>query len=444
LILEFVPVIERSQVRDHARQRRARISLPRNPGYGCRMTDILKPRDARDIEAAVQWALGEGKALELVGCGSKRAVGRPSQSDMTLDLSGLAGVTLYEPEELVLSAKAGTPMAEIEKLIAESSQQLAFEPMDLGPLLGGSAGGGTIGGTIAANLSGPRRIKAGAARDHFLGFTAVSGRGETFKSGGRVVKNVTGYDLCKLMAGSWGTLAALTDVTVKVLPRAETEETVAVLGLGAAKAVEAMTAAMGSACEVSGAAHLPAEIAARASADLPIGRAATVLRLEGVAPSVVHRKRALAELLAPFGAIETLGEQQSRALWRALRDATPFAAAGPAGNRAVWRISTAPTNGAGLAAGIAAEIDAELIYDWSGGLIWAALAPSDDAGASLVRAAVAANGGHAMLVRAPASIRAAVDVFGPQEAGLAALTKRIKDAFDPNGVLNPGRMWAGV
>src|SRR4051812_22534322 len=183
------------------------------------MTDILTPRDANEVEQAVQWALGAGRALEIVGHGSKRALGRPAQSDLTLDLASLAGITLYEPEELVLSAKAGTPLAEIEALVAASHQMLAFEPMDYGPVLGGAAGRGTLGGTLAANVSGPRRIKAGAARDHVLGFSAVSGRGETFKSGGRVVKNVTGYDLSKLMAGSWGTLAAMTTATVKVLPR---------------------------------------------------------------------------------------------------------------------------------------------------------------------------------------------------------------------------------
>ena len=199
------------------------------------MTDILKPRDGKDVEAAVQWALAEGKALEIVGQGSKRAIGRPAQTDLTLDLSGLSGVTLYEPEELVLSAKAGTPIAEIEALVAAKGQQLAFEPMDYAAILGGTVGRGTIGGALAANLSGPRRIKAGAARDHFLGVTAISGRGETFKSGGRVVKNVTGYDLCKLLAGSWGTLAAMTEVTIKTLPRPETEETVLVRGLDPAK-----------------------------------------------------------------------------------------------------------------------------------------------------------------------------------------------------------------
>jgi glycolate oxidase FAD binding subunit len=408
------------------------------------MTQAEKPRDDKDVEEAVRWALSAGKALEVVGHGTKRTLGRPAQTDATLDLSGLSGVTLYEPEELVLSARAGTPLAEILDLTAARGQELAFEPMDYAALLGGVPGAGTLGSALAMNLSGPRRIKAGAARDHFLGFTAVSGRGETFKAGGRVVKNVTGYDVCKLMAGSFGTLAALTAVTIKTLPRAETEASLLVLGLDDAQAIAAMAAAMGSSCEVSGAAHLPAGLTARASDDLPIGHAATALRLEGVAPSVEHRLRALAGLMAPFGLLATLDAAQSRALWRAVRDATPFAAAGAAGARQVWRLSTAPANGAILARKIAAGADAEFLYDWAGGLVWAALAPSDDGGAAGVGAAIAACGGHATLVRAPASVRASVAAFAPQGAALAALTKRVKESFDPNGVLNPGRMWAGV
>src|SRR6202042_1166841 len=202
----------------------------------------LTPRDAAEVEQAIRSVLADGKTLEVVGHGTKRAIGRAAQWDATLDLSALTGVTLYEPEELVLSAKAGTPLAEIEALVAASKQELAFEPMDYGPLLATAGGAATIGGVLAANLSGPRRIKAGAARDHFLGFTAVSGRGETFKSGGRGVKNVTGYDLCKLIAGSWGTLAAMTDLTIKTLPRAETEATVLVQNLGDVAARKALTA----------------------------------------------------------------------------------------------------------------------------------------------------------------------------------------------------------
>jgi glycolate oxidase FAD binding subunit len=407
------------------------------------MADTLKPRDGKEVEAAVQWALAEGKAMEIVGHGSKRAIGRPAQTDITLDLSALSGVTLYEPEELVLSARAGTPLAEIEALVAARGQQLDFEPMDYGPILAGSAGRGTIGGALAANISGPRRVKAGAARDHFLGFAAVSGRGEAFKSGGRVVKNVTGYDLCKLLAGSWGTLAAMTEVTVKVLPRPETEATVLIRGLGPPQAVAAMTGAMGSSCDVSGAAHLPAEVAASIPAIAGAGGAVTALRLEGFAPSVAHRTDMLAALMKPFGELATAGADPSRKLWLAVRDAMPFAA-DREGERPLWRISTAPSRGAELGAAIAREAEARMLYDWAGGLIWLALGPSDDAGAALVRRAVAAAGGHATLVRAPASVRAAVEVFAPQDAALAALTRRVKASFDPRGVLNPGRMWAGV
>jgi glycolate oxidase FAD binding subunit len=413
------------------------------------MADTVQPRDAKDVEAAVQWALADGKTVEIVGHGSKRAIGRPAQTDVTLDLSTLTGVTLYEPEELVLSAKAGTPLAEIEALLAANGQQLAFEPMDYAGVFGGVAGRGTIGGALAANVSGPRRLKSGAGRDHFLGFCAVSGRGETFKSGGRVVKNVTGYDLCKLIAGSWGTLAAMTEVTIKVLPRPETEQTLLILGLEPARAVEAMTCAMGSSCDVSGAAHLPAGVAGRIAADELGGGAVTALRLEGFSPSVAERKRTLETLMKAFGELATAEAPRSRAFWKAVRDVTPFAAdrsnlSPPQDERPLWRISTAPSRGAELAAMIAKGAPAQMFYDWAGGLIWVALGASDDADAALVRRAVAVTGGHATLIRAPASVRAAIDVFAPQDAAVAALTKRVKESFDPKGVLNPGRMWAGV
>jgi len=403
-------------------------------------TNTLKPRDARDVEDAVRFAVSNGRTLELVGMGSKRGIGRPSQTDLTLDLSGLSGVTLYEPEELVLTAKAGTPLAAIHDLLGQSGQELAFEPIDYAPLFGGAAESGTIGGALAANLSGPRRIKQGAARDHFLGAVGVTGRGDTVKTGGRVVKNVTGYDVCKLLAGSWGTLAALTEVTVKVLPRAETEATVAVPGLSDADAARAMAAAMGSPFDVSGAAHLPDHIAAHFEG-LPGEGAFTCLRLEGVAPSVAHRRAALAALLAPFGAAAILAEAESRTLWRSIRDARPFTL-GEARKRPLWRISTAPMRGHEIAGLISPA--AQMFYDWAGGLVWVAMPFEHEPDAASIRAAVATVGGHATLIRAPEAVRAALDVFPPQDVGVAALSKRVKAGFDPNGVLNPGRMWAGV
>ena len=408
------------------------------------MTSTLKARDPKDVEEAVQWAQGERKALEILGHGSKRMIGRPMRVDLSLDLSALTGVTLYEPEELVLSARAGTALSEIEALVAAKGQQLAFEPIDCAPLLGGSVGRGTIGGAVASNLSGPRRIKAGAARDHVLGVAAVSGRGETFKAGGRVVKNVTGYDFCKLMAGSWGTLAALTEVTVKTLPRPETEATVLLHGLDDVRAAQAMAAAMASSCEVSGAAHLPAATAARfpMGAAVANGRALTMLRLEGVAPSVVHRKAALLAVLAPFGEATAIDDIVSRRLWVAIRDVAAFAAARTGPEQPLWRISTAPARGHEIAAQVMSKVEAEVLYDWAGGLLWLAVPDAADAAVTFVRTAVGIVGGHATLVRGPASLRAAIDVFEPQPPGLAALTRRVKEGFDPKGVLNPGRMWA--
>ncbi|RDV04886.1 glycolate oxidase subunit GlcE [Undibacter mobilis] len=404
------------------------------------MTDVFKPTEVSQVEEAVRWALGNDKAFEVVGTGSKRALGRPSQTDMTLDLSGLSGVMLYEPDELVLSARAGTPLAEIEKLLDDNNQQLDFEPMDYGLLLGQEAGQGTIGGTLAVNLSGPRRIKAGAARDHFLGATVVTGRGETVKTGGRVVKNVTGYDLCKVLAGSWGTLAAMTDVTIKVLPKPETEATVVVEGLDDAQACAAMAAALGSSCDVSAAAHLPDHVASYFDG-LPHPEASTVLRLEGVAPSVTHRTNTLLKLMRLFGAAVALDETNSKALWRSVRQVAPFAIE-TARARPLWRISTAPAQAHKLVDLVTPA--AQMFYDWGGGLVWVAMPFENEADAGSIRRAVAEIGGHATLVRAPVSLRASVDVFQPQEPGLAALSKRVKDSFDPKGVLNPGRMWAGV
>ena len=408
------------------------------------MPDTLRPCDAKAVEQAVQWALAEGKTLEVAGGGSKRAIGRPTQVDLTLDLSALTGVTLYEPEELVLSARAGTPLAEIERLVASKRQQLAFEPMHCGSILGATDRQATIGATLATNLSGPRRIRSGAARDHFLGFSAISGRGETFKSGGRVVKNVTGYDLCKLMAGSWGTLAVMTDITVKTLPKPEAEATMLVRGLQPDAAIKAMAIGMNSGCDLSGAAHLPEEIVKEVPVTEISGTAASVtaLRLEGFAPSITHRRSVLERLLSPLGELHFLNADTSTALWESVRDVTPFAADANSANRPLWRISTAPSRGAELAARIGAQ--ARILFDWAGGLVWVELPPNEDAGAAFVSAAVAATGGHATLLRAPAALRAKVDVFWRGDAALAALTKRVKESFDPKGVLNPGRMWAGV
>ena len=407
------------------------------------MTETFRPDGPAGVLEAVVWAVAEETALEVVGGGSKRGLGHPVEAGYRLDLSGLRGIELYEPDELVMSALPGTPLTEIEALLTEHNQQLAFEPPDLGPLLGGAADSATIGGVIACNLSGPRRVKAGAARDHFLGAEAVTGRGEAIAAGGRVVKNVTGYDLCKLLAGSYGTLAAITKLTFKVMPAPRMTRTVLVFGLDDESANAAMVTAQASPEEVSGAAYLPAAMAARIAVDYisDAGASVTALRIEGPAPSVEQRCRSLRDGLGKYGPIEELHGHNSTILWRAVGGAAPLAGQPGRPRRSVWRLSTAPTSGPAVTARITREADAEYFHDWGGGLIWVSL---DGPHEALVRAAVAEAGGHATLVAAPEDERRRIAVFEPQTAGLAALTARVKNSFDPKQILNPGRMYAGV
>jgi glycolate oxidase FAD binding subunit len=376
--------------------------------------------------------------LEIIGHGSKRQIGRPVEDTQVRDLSKLSGVNFYEPEELVLSAKAGTPLAEIEKLLSKHGQELAFEPMDYAPLLGGKSpkGGksGTIGGVLATNTSGPRRLKAGAARDHILGIEAVTGRGDLFKSGGRVVKNVTGYDLSKGLAGSWGTLAVLTDVIFKVLPAAQTETTLLVRGLEDDVAAITMAAAMGSSAEASSAAHLPYSVAGKVLGGALKGEAATLIRVEGFPVSVRARVEALAKLIGIKS--ETLDETQSRQLWAEIRDCMPFA---DGTQTPVWRVSVAPMAGHALVAELRLAAAVDAFYDWQGGLVW--LKIEGDPEAETLRKLVKKHGGgHATLIRATEDQRRTIPIFEPQPPALAALAARLKEQFDPNNILNPGRM----
>lgn len=406
--------------------------------------DTLKVRDAKDVEQAVRDALAAEQPLEIIGHGSKRAIGQAMVTNAVLDLSALNAITSYEPNELIVTVQAGAPMADLLSLIDSKNQQFAFDPMDTSVLLGTPRGSGTIAGTIAAGLAGPRRIKAGGARDHLLGAHAVSGFGDSFKTGGKVVKNVTGYDLCKLLAGSWGTLSVMTEVTLKVLPKAETERTLVLRGLDDVTANRAMTTALGSPYDVSGVAHLPASIF-RSNGDGLSGlgtsqQGVTLIRLEGIGASVPHRAGSVSQALAAFGTADMIEDDASAAVWASLRDVTPFAASGSLGAWPVWRIVCPPASGGAFGQALARETGGDVIYDWGGGLIWAALPPSADAHASLLRQRLKTVGGHAMLLRATDQVRNTVDVFHPQEAGVAALGQRVKASFDPRNILNRGRM----
>ena len=420
------------------------------------MSETFRPDNPDQLRDLLAWAASDDKKLEIVGAGSKRQVGRPMGADHVVELGGMAGISLYEPDELVMTAGPAMPIAEIEATLRENNQQLEFEPPDYGPLLASVNGGqggsdsrdnapaGTLGGTISCNLSGPRRIKSGAARDHFLGFHAVSGRGEIFKSGGRAVKNVTGYDLSKLMAGSWGTLAVMTDVTVRVLPVPEKTRTALLVGAGPDRAVQAMIQAMQSPHEVSGAAWLPGPLAAASGVELIAGQGGSVaaLRVEGPGPSAEYRCGALREILSAFGATEELHSANSTIFWREVRDVLPFAK--PGDDRAVWKLSVPPASAPQLVGELAAIDEAEAFLDWSGGLIWLALPAGSDASHEAVRAAVDRATGHATLFRAPEEIRRNIPVFQPQPGARSLLAQRVKAAFDPKGILNPGRMYAEI
>ncbi|HTU56724.1 MAG TPA: FAD-binding protein [Acetobacteraceae bacterium] len=407
------------------------------------MSAAEAPGDDAGIAAAIAEAAAAREPLSVSGNGSKQAMLRPVQAARGISTRNLSGITLHSPAELVLSARAGTPLAVIESALAEHGQHLIAEPPDLGPLLGAAAPP-TLGGTVAANLSGPRRIAAGAMRDHVLGVRAVNGEGTIIHSGGRVLKNVTGLDLCKLLAGSHGTLAVMTEITLKVLPAPEATGTVAVSGLDAAQGVAALSAALGSPYAVSGAAYLPEAAAARLSelGSIALGRISdgiALARIEDFAPSVAYRSDRLACALARFGPARLIEDAESRRLWRAIRDALPLPAAE---TDAVWRVSVRPSAAPRLAATLAA-MDAGWFLDWGGGLLWVA-APADTATHRAITRAATEAGGAWMLLRAPEALRASLPVLPPPPPVLARLTRRVKAAFDPHGILNPGRMYAGI
>ncbi|HTC08999.1 MAG TPA: FAD-binding protein [Acetobacteraceae bacterium] len=374
--------------------------------------------------------------LLIRGAGTKSGMLRPVQAATTISTAGLTGITLYRPKELILSALAGTPVVKIEETLDDHGQHLIAEPPDLSALFGTEPGTQTIGGIVATNLSGPRRVAWGAMRDHVMGIRAVNGSGEVIHSGGRVLKNVTGLDLCKLLSGSHGTLAVITEVTLKVLPAPETTGTVVIVGLDAERGVAALSAGLGSPYGVSAAAWLPD---ATVLPGLRLTGSATLLRIEDFAASVAYRMDRLRTDLTSFGQGEIVEDAVSRAIWRVVRDAHPLQAHP---DEAVWRVSVRPSAGPPT---LRAAIDAGShgFLDWGGGLVW--LAGAADIATHEAMAAIArAAHGTWTLLRAPEALRAAVQVVPPEAEALARITRRVKAAFDPRGILNPGRFVAGL
>lgn len=401
---------------------------------------LLRPATEWELQRTLAEATASSAPIEVIGSGTKRGIGRPQTAETLLTTSSLTGVRLYEPTELVMAARAGTPLARIESELASRNQMLAFEPIDVAGIVGGHHAHATIGALFSMNYSGSRRISSGAARDHLLGISAVSGAGIPFRSGGRVMKNVTGLDLTRTLCGSWGTLAVLTEVTFKVMPRPEATATLLLLGLDDAIAIEALSVAMGSPYEVSGAIHIQKALAGRLWHEglKAEHRSVTALRLENFDASVAYRIERLKAELKPFGDIYVLGQESSLAFWDELRQLSVLRGS-PA---PLWRISTAPTRAAKLVAQISSYMTCHAWYDWAGGLVWAEVLPTSDAGAADIRRVVATNGGHATLIRAEAPVRASIDVFQPLAPGIARLTAKLKSVFDPAAILNRGRMYA--
>lgn len=389
----------------------------------------LEPKSEAEAADLVMAATGP---LRIEGGGSRMALGRAIQTEATLTSRGLSGITLYEPAEMVIGALAGTPLAEIEAVLAEKNQMLAFEPMDHRPLLA-SKGEPTIGTVAAANISGPRRVFAGSARDSLIGVRYVNGRGQIVKNGGRVMKNVTGLDLVKLQAGAMGTLGLLTEVVFKVIPRPPALATLVYAGLDEARANALLCAAMGTPYEITGAAHLPEDAAG--------GPARTLLRLEGFPEQLDYRMARLAEAFAGHGTPERVDGEVAAGLWREVRDVLPLAS--PAGH-AIWRLSVPPKSGALLVERLRGQLEPRVLYDWSGGLVWLSTPETGDAGACVIRAALRESGGHATLVRGTAALRGRIAVFEPEPPAIARLTAGIKTSHDPKGLFNPGLMHPGV
>ena len=406
------------------------------------MSSIIKPAADWELTRLVADAAVRRLPLEIMGAGTKRSVGRQVQASALVSLKGMVGTLLYEPSELVMSVRSGATVAEVEAQLAQHRQMLPFEPLDLGPLLGADAGQGSMGGVFATNLSGARRIYSGSARDHLIGVRAVTGHGELIKSGGRVVKNVTGYDVARGLTGSWGTLALLTEVTFKVVPMPEATATLVLFGLPDEIAVEVMCKALGSPYEITGAVHLQKGPASRLwqSQVRGGGAAATALRLEASPSSIAYRIDKLKSLLKAYGEILVVETPGSLAFWQELRMLTPMHGS----SNPLWRISTAAKAGAAVLAAISRYMQVEAMFDWSGGLIWVEVPASADAGATDIRRAVALHGGHATLIRAAPEVRNAIEVFQPLDPGIDRLSRGLKDKFDPARVLNPGRMYASI
>jgi glycolate oxidase FAD binding subunit len=399
--------------------------------------EIVKPTSEAQIADAIRAAAEKKESFEIVSCGTKRAFGRPIEAGTILDTSALSGIVKYEPEELVISARAATPVAEIEAALAEKRQMLGFSPADWGPLFGAKASSGTLAGVISGNACGARRVKAGAVRDHVIGCRFVNGAGEAIKAGGPVIKNVTGFDVPKLMCGAFGTLGVLTEVTLRVSPL---PSRVAALAVRAdpEDGLRVLREAMRLPLDPTGLAYIPDVFPAgehTAGPHVAVSDGAAMIRVEGNSRPLNDK---LDMLRAHFASHETivLDDEAARSLFRDVDNCGLLAAS----DSAIWRLCVPPSE---AQPALAAAKPDHWYADWAGGLLWLGLAATPSI-ASRLRAITARVGGHATLMRGSADARGKLDVFEPEPPARATLSRNVKNAFDPSGVFNPGRMYKDI
>ena len=407
------------------------------------MKEVWTPSNENSVKEAVNQALANGQTLEIVGSASKRALARAVEASVVLDMSAITGVLLYEPEELILIVAPATPLVEVKELLAQHDQYLPFDPPDFSALWGVKEGVGTIGGAVMTGANGSRRLTTGGVRDHVLGVKGINGFGELFVAGGRVVKNVTGFDLPKLIAGSFGTLCAATQLTLKVLPKPPMAATLLITGLTDVEAIRAMQCALSDvSVQVSSAAHLPREIVMTSKLKrlAELEKAVSLIRVEGFGQSVNSGIATLQKLFSANACAIVLDQDESELVWTEVRNASFFAQS----KSTLWHLSVPPSLGGRVGERLSRELKSRIYYDWAGGAIWLEVDEPSDGGAALIRAVLkqmAGQDGRATLMRAPIEVRMKVSPLQPLEPGLAMLNERVRRQFDPQGIFNPGRMY---
>jgi glycolate oxidase FAD binding subunit len=392
--------------------------------------DTFAPASEADAAAIVADAYDRKRMLAVEGLGSKRAMGRLCEPSGVLKLALLDGIVAYEPDELVITARAGMKLSDIEASLAEKNQCLAFEPSNwsLDP-----TAEATIGGTVAAGVAGARRVVMGGARDHLIGFRAINGTGSIFKAGGRVVKNVTGYDLPKLAAGSFGTLFALTEVTLRCYPRTAVPTSVVITDLSVEQGCRLLRKAVASPWEATGFCYLPRAALDRLDMEGERPESLTAIRFEGSSHSMAARAQGFLQALAPEGKI--LSDACLPLLWSEIAQLKPFRRA-----NILWRVSVPPAVAPHALKLFRPDCFA---VDWAGGLLWIEH-NEPSLTANEVQAIARDLEGHAMLFHGPDEMRRTSAIFAPLDEATTALMQRLKQAFDPGGVFNPGRMYAGI